>query len=115
MSAEFDSDAPEPRYSNPIQPDAPARLSPAVFVEPTSNRVTFTYYFHKPPRVFSFDHDRAKGLFTITKADGATEHFRDNPARYLVVEPDPETGDLRPSVKNGKPVYLYLCREQREV
>ena len=46
--------------------------------------------------------------------DGTTERFRDNPARHLVVEPDLETGELRPAVKYGRPVYIYLCREQRE-
>ncbi len=44
----------------------------------------------------------------------ATERFRDKLVRYLVVEPDPETGELRPAVKAGGPVYLYLCREDRE-
>jgi hypothetical protein len=51
----------------------------------------------------------------LTKADGASEHFRDKPTRYLVVELDSNTGELMPAVKGGQPVYLYLCREEREV
>ena len=38
-------------------------------------------------------------MFIITKQDGSTELFRDNPVRYLVVEPDPQTGELRPTAK----------------
>jgi hypothetical protein len=37
------------------------------------------------------------------------------PIRHLVVEPDPETGELKPVVERGSPTYLYLCREEREV
>ena len=48
-------------------------------------------------------------------ADGTVEVWRDNPARFLCVEPDPETGAMRPVVQLGRPVYLYLCREEREV
>jgi hypothetical protein len=42
------------------------------------------------------------------------ELFRDNPTRYLCVEPDAETGQMRPVMKRGRPVFLYLCREDRE-
>jgi len=40
--------------------------------------------------------------------------LRDEPARYLVVEPDNETGEFAPIVKDRRPVYLWLCREERE-
>ena len=53
------------------------------------------YEFRETPRQFSFAHDRTKGLYVVTKPDGTTEMFRDNPMRYLVVEPDPQTGELR--------------------
>jgi hypothetical protein len=76
--------------------------------------VTYTYEIPEDPRRFSFAHDPTKGLFSITNPDGTTELFRDKPSRYLVVEPDPDTGGMRPVVKGGRPVYLYLCREQRE-
>jgi hypothetical protein len=47
--------------------------------------------------------------------DGKTEYFRDSPARQLMVEPDPQTGEMRPVTKRGQPVYAYLCREEREL
>jgi hypothetical protein len=64
---------------------------------------------------FTFDHDPRKGLFTLTGPDGRTEHFRDRPAKYLMVEPEDEPGELQPVVKYGKPVIMHLCREEREV
>jgi hypothetical protein len=47
--------------------------------------------------------------------DGKRERLRDNPARHLVVEPDPKTGELRPVLKDDKPAFLHLCREEREL
>jgi hypothetical protein len=44
----------------------------------------------------TLEHDTQKQLFVLTHPDGKTEHFRDNPARHLVIEPDPETGEMRP-------------------
>jgi hypothetical protein len=66
------------------------------------------------PTPVAFEHDKKKRLFTVTGPDGKIEQFRDNPTRYLIVEPDPETGALRPVIKCGKQAYLYLCREERE-
>ena len=60
-------------------------------------------------------HDKSKGLFILTWADGRVERFRDNPARQLLVELDPETGEMRPVTKNGRPAYVWLCREEREL
>ncbi len=37
-----------------------------------------------------------------------------NLARQLMVEPDPVTGELRPVTNRGWPVYMHLCREERE-
>ena len=64
---------------------------------------------------FVFEHDAQKGIFRLTWADGKVEVFRDKPARHLVVAPDPETGEMKPVVKRGRPTYLYLCREEREI
>ncbi len=75
---------------------------------------TYTYEIGEEARQFTFTHDTAQGIFVLAKPDGTTERFRDNPARYLVVEQDPVTGELRPAVKRGQPTYIYLCREQRE-
>jgi hypothetical protein len=65
-----------------------------------------------PTVPFTFEHDKEKRLFVLTGADGKTEHFRDNPTRHLLVEPAPISGRLRPVIKNGKPAYIYLCREE---
>lgn len=40
--------------------------------------------------------------------------FRDQPLRYLVVEIDPETGQVQPEIRDGRPRILHLCREERE-
>ncbi len=64
---------------------------------------------------FAFEHDAEKGIFRLTWADGKVEVFRDKPARHLVVEPDPETGEMKPVVKCGKPdVLVDLPRGTRD-
>ena len=77
---------------------------------------TYTYSFEVDPwaQSFTFEHDKEKRVFRLTDAEGKAEYFRDNPARYLVVEPDPETGEMRPATQHGKPKLIYLCREDRE-
>jgi len=67
------------------------------------------------PPPYTFEHEREKGIFRLKWSDGELEVFRDKPTRYLVVEPDRETGELRPAITRGYPTYLYLCREEREV
>ena len=76
---------------------------------------TFTYGAEPPVPAFQLIHDREKRLFILTWSDGRIEKFRGNPARQLVVEPDPDTGELRPVTKNGRPVFVYFCREEREM
>jgi len=48
---------------------------------------TFTYSFEVDPwaQSFTFEHDKGKGVFRLTDAEGKAEYFRDKPARYLVV------------------------------
>ena len=75
---------------------------------------TYTYEIGEEPWQFTFTHNAAAGVYVLAKPDGTTKQFRDNPARHLVVEQDPVTGELRPAVKRGQPTYIYLCREQRE-
>ncbi len=112
MNSEFNEVASRP--SDPGQTDACATQPAHVHDEATIGSVTYTYAIPEDPRLFSFAHDHIKGVFIITRPDGSIELFRDNPVRYLVVESDPQTGELRPTAKSGRPVYLYLCREQRE-
>jgi hypothetical protein len=76
---------------------------------------TYTYIYDPGPPLYEFEHLKEKGVFALTATDGKTEYFRDRPTRYLVVEPDAETGEFAPAVKGQKPVFLWLCREEREV
>ena len=70
----------------------------------------------EPERLaFACEHESHKGVFRLPWPDGKVEVFRDRPARYLVLEPDPETGRMRPVVRRGCPTYLYLAREEREI
>jgi hypothetical protein len=59
----------------------------------------------------SCERDEKKRVFRITAPDGQTTEFHDRAVRFLVVEPDPTTGELEPAVVQGKPKVIYLCRE----
>src|SRR5262249_36978520 len=86
-------------------------------VRPDKLRVTtFTYTFdlHLQNAAFTIDHDTVKGVFRLTDALGNTECVGDKPGRYLIVEPDPQTGGMRAVRKLGQPQFIYLCREDRE-
>jgi hypothetical protein len=76
---------------------------------------TYTYSYDPEPPLYKFEHLEEKRLFAITGSDRRTEYFRDRPVRYLVVEPDRETGEFAPVAKRQRPVFLWLCREEREV
>ncbi len=76
---------------------------------------TYTYSYDPEPPLYEFEHLEENGLFALTGADGQTEYFRDRPTRYLVVEPDPTTGEFAPVAKRRGPVFLWLCGEEREV
>ena len=58
---------------------------------------TFTYHYDPKPSPFQIDHDRQKRLFAITGPDGQRSEFHDRAVRFLVVEPDPETGEMQSS------------------
>jgi hypothetical protein len=59
-------------------------------------------------------HDSAKAVLVVNERDGTASRFRDNPARHLFVEPDPETGGMHLAVKQGRPFCIYLCRQQHQ-
>ena len=69
---------------------------------------------HRELTAFAFEHDPDRKVFRLTALDGSTEVFRDNSTRYLCVAPDEKTGAMRPVMKHGRPVYLHLCRQERE-
>ena len=73
---------------------------------------TYTYLVDERPADFTFKHDARKWVFVVTNRDGTTERFRDNPARHLVVEPDPETG-VRGWRSNTAGPCTSTCAENR--
>jgi hypothetical protein len=110
-----ESASPSPRPSNAGEPEKPT--SPWYSYTRDDGRgaiTTYVYTYEDYPQAFSFDHDKQNGVLIVTKSDGTEERFRDNPTRHLLVDPDPETGELRPVVKRGRPAYIWLCREERE-
>jgi len=94
--------------------DGTGKVSP-IQQERRTHPGVYSYPIEPQASPVAFEHDKQKRLFILTWPDGKTEHFRDNPARHLMVEPDPETGEMRPVIKRGQPSYIYLCREEREL
>jgi hypothetical protein len=95
--------APDPRSVDGRQPFHLVRAGVAGWLKPCDE--------NPPPRI---DHDRDKKLYRIIDHDGESDLFRGEPLRFLIVEPDRETGELKPVTDGGQPRYLYLCREERE-
>jgi hypothetical protein len=95
---------------------AGCRVETRSVMRPDGSVVISAVWCPDPPvPAFTFAHDKQKGHFVLTWPDGRTERFRDNPVRHLVVEPDPETGEMRPVTRYRQPTYLYLSREEREL
>jgi hypothetical protein len=67
---------------------------------------TWYTFTHAAPR-FDWEHLADKRLFALTAKD-KTEYWRDNPTRYLVVEPDPETGMMKPATRIAGP-FTFGC------
>jgi hypothetical protein len=108
---------PPPTPGDDVPSDSELWRSPhSTCVFAVDRQATTITYDAGPPRppAFTLNHDTDKGLLILTWADGRIEKFRDKPARQLSVEADPETGEFRPVVKNGLPLFVYLCREERE-
>jgi len=94
--------------------DSEPRVTTFSYIVTDRGKTTGPLSSPETPPPYTFDHDREKGVFRLKWFDGEVEVFRDKPTRYLVVEPDRETGQLRPAITHGNPTYLYLCREERE-
>ena len=108
---------PRPDSASSYSYDEGGRLSRAREIAGSDGFTVATYVYSYALQLapsFRFEHHKEKRLFVLTWPDGRIERFRDNPARQLMVEPDPETGELRPVIKYGEPVYVYFCREERE-
>ena len=117
MSSESPSQRPTPEaaYSYDDGTGKVSRYSLSNSGELIAEAETYRYSVEPRASPVAFEHDKQKRLFILKWPDGKTERFRDNPARQLMVEPDPRTGEMRPVIKGGEPVYVYLCREEREV
>jgi hypothetical protein len=85
--------------------------APVIRSDPSGRITTFTYYYDLEVSPMQIDHDRERRLFEIIGPDRKMTEFHDRAVRSLVVEPDPETGELKPVVVQGKPKVIYLCRE----
>jgi hypothetical protein len=66
------------------------------------------------PPSFTFEGDEDEQLFVLTWSDDGTERFRDEIAPNPVVAPDPETGEMRPVLRLGRQIYLFLFRRRGE-
>jgi hypothetical protein len=86
------------------------------FGPPTGHStVTYTYEREATPRyeppTAACVRDRGKRLFRVSELDDTTTEFHDRAVRFLVVEPDPDTGELEPVMERGGPKVIYLCKE----
>jgi hypothetical protein len=81
--------------------DAQNRLSVPAERDHCFETTTYTYSVEALAPSFTFVHDKQERLFILKWPDGKTEYFRDSPARQLMVEPDPQTGEMRPVTKRG--------------
>ena len=54
------------------------------------------YYYEFPdrPARVKVEHDREKRVIRVIERDGRTAVFREQPVRFLIVEPDPQTGEM---------------------
>jgi hypothetical protein len=76
--------------------------------------VTYTYTCKQAELEIAVEHDREKRVFRLTGVDEKTEVFRAHAVRNLEVEPDAETGEWMPVIREGEPRISCLCREERE-
>jgi hypothetical protein len=73
-----------------------------------------TYPCPTPASRDRVEHDAKTRPLRLTRPDGTAIAFRDQPMRFLVVEPDPRSGKLRPATSSGKAKVVYLCPEMAE-
>src|SRR6516164_2083487 len=58
----------------------------------------YTYSCPAPVSPDRVEHDPEKRSLRLTRPNGTTIVFRDQLIRFLVVEPDPQSGKLRPAI-----------------
>jgi hypothetical protein len=101
----------DPKLAREPVTDSVEYRGPVIQSDPSGHLMTYTYYYDPEPSLFQIEHDREKRRFEVTGPDGKKTEFHDRAVRFLVVEPDAETGELEPVVARGKPKVIYLCRE----
>ena len=101
----------DPKLAREPVTDSVEYRGPVIQSDPSGHLMTYTYYSDPEPSLFQIEHDREKRRFEVTGPDGKKNEFHDRAVRFLVVEPDAETGELEPVVARGKPNVIYLCRE----
>jgi hypothetical protein len=79
----------------------------------------FSYRDPQPDQVWSIEHDEEKRIYRMTGPEGELDFFRAELVKYLVVVPvDRQGEEVEPDFRHGihgRPRYLYLCAEEREV
>src|SRR5438067_1835604 len=63
-----------------------------------TTRVYYSYDVSPPTPPWQVEHDREAGLFRLAGPRGQKDVFRNQAVRYLEVEVDPATGEMRPRI-----------------
>jgi hypothetical protein len=92
----------------------PAGALPEPRVERVDAQTTRYVYSFEPSPTDRVEHDRARRVLRVVTPEGEAMEFHDRPRRFLVVEPDPETGAPGPVMSRGRVKVLYLCAERGE-
>ena len=86
--------------------DGPSDQARLVSIHTNDRITTYVYSFPERSPRFQVEHDRKRRQIRIVETDGATRVFRARPTRYLVVVPNPLTGEIMPMMRYGEPEYL---------
>ena len=80
------------------------------FAQGIARRRTRSFEADGAPRL-EVDYDRSRHVIKITQEGEKTAEFDDRPARFLLMDREPETKKVKPVMEWGNPVYYYLARE----
>ena len=83
------------------------------FAEGVARRRTRSFGSEGAPKL-EVDYDRSRHVIQITQEGEETAEFDNRPARFLLMDRDPETKKVKPVLEWGNPVYYYLAREAGE-
>ena len=80
------------------------------FAEGIARRRTRSFEPDGAPKL-EVDYERSRHVIKITQEGEKTAEFDDRPARFLLMDREPETKKVKPVMEWGNPVYYYLARE----